>query len=87
MNKIIGAVSVLSTAIALIFAQSTPTFGDVIVNNVLSPSQRFKSDRVKGTAVLAITTVLPITTVLHITTVLPLTAVLVITAPGAASAG
>lgn len=37
MNKIIGAVSVLFMAIALIFAQSTPTFADVIVNNVLSP--------------------------------------------------
>ena len=37
MNKIIGTVSVLSIAIALIFAQSTPTFADVVINNVLSP--------------------------------------------------
>ena len=37
MNKFIGAVSVLSMAITLIFAQSKPTFGDVIINNVISP--------------------------------------------------
>jgi hypothetical protein len=37
MNKIVGAVSVLIMATALIFAQSTPTLADVVVNNILSP--------------------------------------------------
>jgi hypothetical protein len=37
MNKIIGAVSVLCMAIAMMFAQSAPASADVVVNNVLSP--------------------------------------------------
>jgi hypothetical protein len=37
MNKIVGVVSALGIANALIFAQSTPSLADVTINNVLSP--------------------------------------------------
>jgi hypothetical protein len=37
MNKIFGAVSVMSVAMTLNFASSTPSFAEVIINNVLSP--------------------------------------------------
>ena len=37
MKNVIGPVAVLSMAVALVFAQGTPSYGDVIVNNLLSP--------------------------------------------------
>jgi hypothetical protein len=37
MNKITGALSVLSVAAALFVAQGKPALADVIINNVLSP--------------------------------------------------
>lgn len=37
MNKTFGTIAAVSLASAMLFAQSKPTFADVVVNNILSP--------------------------------------------------